>query len=183
MTLRNLLKMKRVFKSGYWVLFVLTLLFVLPGIAAIWCYIHPQLLASNLINKGTLSNEPIEISRLRHSGSWQLVYVSQGSTPQSDILALEQLARIRLSLGRHLYGLSICLALSPSQIEPMGSVKERLKEMDIRVIKLEALPNQLASNKVLVVNPDGLVVVSYRDDSHPKDIFSDLQQLARLWGK
>lgn len=174
--------MKCVFKSGYWILLVLGALFVLPGVAAIWCYTHPQLLASNLINKGALLKEPIQISPLGTSGAWQLVYVPQGQV-QSALPALEQLAKVRLSLGRHLYGLSLSLAVPPLQQEPTPTMRARLKEMDVEVITLAQLPKQLISNHVWVVNPAGLVVVAYKDESHPKDIFSDLHQLARLWGK
>jgi hypothetical protein len=97
--------------------------------------------------------------------------------------ALAQLAKIRLSLGRHLYGLSLRLVLPTAVNWPDEHQVKQLRRMDIQIVQLDKIPPELSQSSVWVVNPEGRLVLVYRDEMHPKAIFSDLQHLAPLWEK
>jgi hypothetical protein len=167
------------FKSKNWVLFILLVLFFLPGLCAIWFYLNPQLLNHDLVNKGQLMRPPVLVKALDQSKTWQLVYVPEGQCARPCLQALSQLAKVRLSLGRHLYGLSLNLLMMPGVKAPE---ERQLNEMDIKMITLKERKNTLSPYRVWVVDPKGYVVMVYRDESHPKDIFSDLQHFSPLWG-
>ncbi len=167
------------FKSKNWILFILLLLFILPSISAIWCYLHPQLLKADLVNKGQLLKPPVFVKALEKTKTWQLVYLSEEKCTQQCLQALTQLAKVRLSLGRHLYGLTLNLLIRPGV---KGPSKNQLKEMDIKMMTLKERKSILSPYQVWIVDPKGYVVMVYKDETHPKDIFTDLQHFLPLWG-
>lgn len=170
-------------KAKYGVIVILLGLFLLPGLSAWLFYIHPQWLSGQLTNQGELLVQPVVVSDMNQSDTWQLVYSSKRSCTQSCLHAIESLAKVRLALGRHLYGLSLKLALYPRDVSIEEGIRTRLHEMGVGVVNIDEPPLTLAHKPVWIMNPQGRVVLCYQDETRSKDIFADLQKLAQLWGK
>lgn len=167
------------------ILVLLILLFLAPSFSAVWFYTHPALLKNHVLtNKGQLMNTPILIKELigpdKH---WKLVYITEKSCDRHCLSVLEQLAKVRLSLGRHLYGLTLHLLLLPGAPELDVHHFKQFNEADMKVTRLTALPNKWPHSKIWLVNDAGLLVMTYEENMKAQDLFHDLHLLARLWEK
>ena len=168
------------FRSGLVLLF-LVVLFAAPGFFAYFFYSHPHWLDHTKTNRGELINPPIQLMSA-NSTKWKLLLWSPQVCEESCIEQLDKLARIRLALGRRLYGLELWLLLGNNAPNLSKMFSDTLHEKDIRVLKLSALdlPSALPEDaKVYLENPNGYLVLSYPLTANPKDIFHDIKRLLK----
>ena len=108
---------------------LLAVVFLAPGLAAIYFYQHPQWLMGHPTNKGEFVKPSIKIKSLNSSvleshtveKKWHLVLWSPSGCTDECIRPLDQLVRIRLSLGRHFYEVEPVLLTGPHS-EPESSL-------------------------------------------------------------
>lgn len=60
--------------SKYYILLLLIVVFVAPGVAAYLFYQHPSWLGSSRINKGTLLNPPVLLNTLEGKSKWRIIF-------------------------------------------------------------------------------------------------------------
>jgi hypothetical protein len=167
------------------ILSVLFLIFSLPPLAAWWFYQHPSGWMSSKINHGHLVNPPVQMKTLAQPHAWQLIYLSKQNCDAACQNKLEQLAKIRLALGRHMVGLGMVL-LAP---EPQSPVLKHLHDMDVQWVKLSQHDLQkIASSRMLnqqdslwLMDASGWLVLTYPQSAKPKAIYADLKRLSPLW--
>ena len=155
----------------------LFLLFAAPGILAYFFYNNPQYLGGISTNKGTLLNPPILVSELKQgSEKWDLVLWNRGTCSSQCRQKLDELARVRLALGRYLYEINVVL-LTPSSLDliPEDFINI-LQEEDVQFIRAESSPIR-ENTRLYIANPQGFLVLSYEIDANPKDIYQDIKRL------
>lgn len=153
----------------------------MPFLVALWCHEHGNLRDLSLTNQGHLLKKTVRIAEWRHLKKWRLVYVAQASCDASCLHALMTLARVRLALGRHLYGIELWLLIPPSALDNATDLARQLHEMDVHVSALSVLPDALRHSPIWIVNNKGEGVLTYPDVTHPQAVFSDLKRLSPLW--
>ena len=98
-------------RHNYVVLLLLILLFALPGLTAYFFYFNPQWLGTTTTNKGAFLNPPLLVPSLGGHSKWRLVLWSPVTCETSCLEHMDQLARVRLALGRRLYDVEASLLL------------------------------------------------------------------------
>ena len=167
----------------YIILFALVLLFAAPGLTAYFLYFHPQWLSTTTTNKGQFVNPPVQIASLQNKpDKWQFVLWQTDACEMACMKQMDQLARVRLALGRRLYDVDLTLMLS-EQATPLSQPEQQaLVAQGVQVIQLSATETkQLISvyNKPMffIANPDQFLVLAYLTTSQPNDLFHDIKQL------
>lgn len=171
-------------RTNYFILVVLALLFALPGLVAILFYAHPQWLNARQTNRGVLLQPPVQVSPSSQA-SWRLVKWSSSGCSTRCLQQLEQLARVRLTLGRRAYDVQVQLVLGPQAPLLAKEDAKRLAEQGIDVLKLgisnqwsDALLSQAGS--VYIENPRGFLILGYNDQVKPTDIYHDIKHLLNI---
>ncbi|KTD39963.1 hypothetical protein [Legionella parisiensis] len=167
--------------SKYYILLLLVIIFLTPGIAAYLFYQHPSWLGSSRVNKGDLLNPPIMLDVLDDKPKWRLIFWSPVACDQVCLKHLDVLARIRLALGRKLYQVDQWLLLS-DKAPPLSQEQQAfLKEVDFKVAKLPAdfiaKDTLLSEAKVFIADPGNYLILSYASQANPEDVYKDLKLL------
>ncbi|KTD31879.1 MULTISPECIES: hypothetical protein [Legionella] len=170
-------------KRNYLILLVLALLFAAPGLTAYLYYRNPQWLIVNTTNKGTLLNPPVLLSPMEDGKKkWRFVLWYPKNCDVDCLQKTDQLARIRLALGRHLYEVDQWLLLNEDCQPMQTAAAQALREQDIHVSRLskkslEHLPILTDTPKVFIANPQGYLVLTYVENAKPGDIYHDIKRL------
>ncbi|RMX20901.1 hypothetical protein EAS68_06180 [Legionella jordanis] len=172
-------------KRNYLILFLLLLLFAAPGLIAYICYNHPQWLGSTQTNKGELLTPPPKFLAISQNAKWRLIFWYPGDCSSECMMQLDKVARIRLALGRRLYQVEQWLILDEQAAALSPQFASTLKEQDIAVLRLNAKSKtemaMLESEaKIFIANPDDYLVLAYKANAKPDDIFHDLKHLLSL---
>jgi hypothetical protein len=168
-------------KHNRLILLFLSLLFIAPGLSAYLFYMHPQWLHGKTINKGHFLN-PARPLKIFHDQKWRIVLWSPKGCEAECIKQLDQLARVRLALGRRFYNVELW-AMQPEDApsltqKTLASMKEydiRSQALNPKDPKVKAIISQPAST--FIVNPTGYLILEYNDNSKPDDIFHDIKHL------
>lgn len=168
--------------SKYYILVLLVVIFVAPGIAAYLFYQHPSWLGAARVNKGTLLNPPVMLQAFEGKSKWRIIFWSPEACDQVCMKQLDVLARIRLALGRKLYQVDQWLLISDKAPSLSQEQQSLLKEMDFKVAKLSAaeMTTQkalLSEAKVFIADPGNYLILSYASQSNPADVYKDLKLL------
>lgn len=168
--------MKRA-KRHLYLLGALFVLFAAPGVLAYFFYNNAQYLSGISTNKGTLLNPPILVSELKqNSAKWDLVLWNPEKCSSRCRQKLDELARVRLALGRYLYEINVVL-LTPTPLDLMPErFKNILREEDIQYIRAEP-PFIKEDARLYIANPQGFLVLSYEVDVNLKDMYQDIKRL------
>ncbi len=165
-------------KRNYSILVLLAVLFALPGLFAYFYYLYPQWLGEGTINRGTFIDPPVKISKI-DGDKWALVYWEPKHCESQCLQQLDKLARVRLSLGRHLYKTEQWLLLkTETPITP--TLTKLLTEQDIKVkywANLERAPFEKENQQVFIADPNHYLILAYSLITAPGDIFHDFQRL------
>ena len=172
-------------RHTYFILFVLAGLFILPGGAAYLFYQHPQWLGTTTTNRGTFVSPPVQFVELSNDKKkWKLIAWSPTQCDDQCERMMDELARVRLALGRRLYDVEVCLLIkdAPDMISQRHA--DQLKEEDINVVKLplDALQSSLVLGRhprLFIANPDNYLVLKYVLPVKPEDIFHDIKLLLK----
>lgn len=172
-------------RNNYFVLLALVILFALPGVSAYVFYQHPQWLGSTRTNRGELLTPPVLLTELSSNQTkWRFVLWNPTVCDKQCKLDLEQLARVRLALGRRLYDVELHLLLNDAFASLPISFQHQLHEEDIHVVNLSsktlhALPILTQHPKIFIANPDNYLILSYDMPVNSADIFHDIKQLLK----
>ena len=171
------------------ILGLLLLIFIAPSITAYWYYQHQtHLAATNLLNYGHLLNPPINFTAMQKNkivtnrSSWKLLLWYPKVCKNLCQQQLNKLFRIRLALGRKFYDVDQLLVTKniPSTLEHdiMLPLKNRAIEfVTLNEMQQNKLKMLLNNPQVFIMNPDNYLILSYKLDANPADIFHDLQRL------
>lgn len=174
----------KIVRRNYFVLLLLALLFITPGLAAYLFYKNPQWLGAATTNKGELLTPPVQL-KMKGDGDgqvkWRFVLWNPGDCGMECLNQLNKLARIRLALGRRLYEVEQVLILE-NDTELPPSLINVLKEQDIRVQRIsksERDHSSILKNKarVFIATADDYLILVYSLNAAPGDLFHDIKQL------
>jgi hypothetical protein len=164
------------------ILFVLVLLFALPGISALFLFAHPQWLPAGNTNKGHLLQPSVFLHMPVQDKKWQLLFWAPDGCETQCLTQLDKLARVRLALGRRLYHVHVTL-LRPAKSQLLSAttlqfLKERtISSIDLSFDESTQLLHMAANAALFIANPDGYLVLSYAADAEADDVFHDIKQL------
>src|SRR3989338_8575881 len=98
--------MKKILSSKKVTLFLLFLIFLLPGVLAQYVYHHPEWIPSSTTNKGHLVREHIKIPLPGEEKKWRIAFWQERDCATQCPVVLDKLTRIRVALGRRYYQVS-----------------------------------------------------------------------------
>lgn len=165
-------------KRSYMLMSLLVALFAAPGLVAYVIYLHPAWISSRT-NHGQLLQPPPLLHSKHHKEKWQLLYWSPQSCTQDCIQRLDDLARLRLALGRRLYYVDLSLAISTPMVDVPEHIQSLLHKVDANLVSLsqdDAMHLGLQP-AIYLVNPQNFVILAYAKDQSVQDIFQDLQKM------
>lgn len=162
------------------VLVCLLILFLSPGLLAIYAYQHPEQVASSFTNEGELIKPPIWVPFWEESKQWHLLIFITEPCDNTCFKLLDQVARVRLALGRRLYQVDLDLWLAPSVSHLTQQSKKILDSVGIHYKKLtcedDILLSKLPKNsKIYLVAPEGHIMMQYSLQIAPRALFHDMK--------
>ncbi len=175
-------------KRNYLILFLLALIFAAPGLTALYSYQHPQWFLVNTTNKGELLNPPLLFSEIaKDQSKWRLIYWYPENCEAACLKKVDKLARIRLALGRHLYEVDEWLVVAKETQLVDEKLEKILHEHDIHLLRLSTatlakLPVFNKTPRIFIANSKGYLVLAYKENAKPEDIYQDMKQLLKKSG-
>lgn len=169
--------------TKFGILFLLALLFAAPGITAYLFFQHPNWLGASTVNRGTFLKPPQLLTALGvHNNKWHILFWSPKDCDNACLKQLDTLARVRLALGRKLYYVDQWFVLGEKATTLTAEEKTLLHELDFQFIQLAALKDKQNHNlpaepAVFLVNPDNYLILKYKSEVAPDDVFKDLKLL------
>jgi hypothetical protein len=167
----------------YFILFTLVFLFIAPGLSAYFFYFHPQWLSSSTTNKGQFVNPPILISALESTPKkWQFVLWSPDTCDALCMKQLDQLARVRVALGRRLYDVDLILLMKENQAQLSAEYAKILRDQGIFERRLSANESKVLLSRYnnpmfFIANQEQYLVLAYQTTSQSHDLFHDIKLL------
>jgi len=158
------------------VLFLLAFLFLAPGITALCFFKHPQWLSKKATNRGQFIKPSLAITALHQlSNKWHLVVWSPHDCSPKCQKRIDELARVRLALGRRYYDVDQVLLIGEDN-PPLGDrLEKKLHHHGTKVVRTES--NYASNSKIFIANPEGYLILSYAMTAEADDIYHDLKQL------
>lgn len=171
-------------KRNSLVLLLLALLFAAPAGIAYLFYQHPQWLVAMKTNRGKLLTPPIKLAAFSKEAKWRIIFWHPLACDTVCRQWLDKLARIRLRLGRHLYGVETWL-IGGEGYEPPVSLRRLLKDEDIGWQTLtKSSQNGLVfysfPSQVFIASPNNDLMLAYSLDKKLNGLFYDIKHLLSL---
>jgi len=163
-------------KRPYLVLTALLFLFAAPGIVAYLVYTHPSWLQAST-NRGHLLQPAPRLQSMGQHKKWQLLLWSPAGCDAECARRMNDLARIRLSLGRRLYHVDIILAMPMTAPKISIALQQQLRHDDARLLRMDAEDEATLglTTAIYIVNPAHDVILAYTPTQVEDDIFHDLK--------
>lgn len=157
---------------------LLILVFAAPGIAAYIAYTHPNWWAKTT-NHGQLLQPPPLLHQASMSAKWQLMYWGGDGCDLACRNRLDDLARIRLALGRRLYHVDLILAMHESASDLSDVVRHQLQQVDGRTLMMNVADARVLGTApaIYIVNGAHYVILAYPATQPNDDIFQDLKKM------
>lgn len=184
--------------------YVLLAITGLPFILALYFFYNPHLVSHlSTGNNGTLLNPPVAIPEMQldtYDGktfdtkklkdNWTLIMVASSKCEEKCIQNLFFLRQIRLAMGEdrskvqrlmlltdteHTAGLNKILEPYDGTVTITGSDENR--EQLVKLLKVDEKP---LANRIFMIDPQGLVMMSYPENPPWKDVLKDLQHLLKI---
>ena len=157
---------------------LLLFLFAAPGTIAYIVYLHPELI-SERTNHGELLQPPPILQQMSQSEKWQLLYWTPEACTQYCLQRMDDLAKLRLALGRRLYYVDLVLASQTALSAASQTTQNLLEAVDGHWAQLAGKEAEILGSQpaIYLVNPQGYVILAYSSDQSLKDIFQDLQKM------
>ncbi|MDQ5884493.1 MAG: hypothetical protein QG556_833 [Pseudomonadota bacterium] len=163
---------------------ILVVLFFLPIGSAFYIFSQPMLLRKlSTTNYGQWAPQLDWQLNKPKARPWQLVLWQNGPCEQQCMQQLDQLARIRLAMGRKVYELSLVL-LVPEGMQLTKQQTDQLKDnnIDYQYLPREKVPTwnkNFQVKPVVLFSPEHLSILMYPKDLEPKKMYHDLQVLIK----
>jgi hypothetical protein len=165
-------------------LFWLLVVFILPIFGAYLFKTHPEFLGANqTTNYGTWVKTKISWPNYPKQRAWKLVYWQPRVCDKSCFDILNQLAKIRLAMGRKLYDLDIWLYTSsdyPLTSNQIGALQQQ--DMRLAYAKMPQLKNwdeHFSKMPIVLISPENQALMMYSKDFIAKKMYNDLQRLMK----
>jgi hypothetical protein len=157
---------------------LLLLLFAAPGVIAYLLYLHPEW-SSSRTNHGQFLQPPPVLQQMPQNEKWQLLYWMPQTCTQDCLHRLDELAKLRLALGRRLYSVDLVLASQTALSAASQTTQNLLEEVDAHWAQLSGKEADILGSQpaIYLVNPQRYVILAYASDQALKDIFQDLQKM------
>lgn len=165
------------------IIFILTAIFLAPGIVAWLYYRHPTWLSSASTNRGRFVSPAYHLKTLDNKHQhWRLIYWNPNSCNTTCMKHADDLARIRLALGRRLYQVDACVLLASEQPDFRPEQTKILQEKDMCMLKLpekaEADRTALGDKPAFfIASPDNALILTYPITVASDDLFHDIKHL------
>lgn len=166
-------------RSNKIILWVLCLLFIAPGLSAYLFYMNPQWLQGKTINKGHFVQPVEQLAIFSNSAKWRIVLWSANGCDKTCFTRLDELARMRLALGRRLYQVELWLIMGEHAPQLSKAEQQQIHNYNIES-KMIALPPKAFAHHNLttfIVTPSNDLILQYSAQSPLKDIFHDMKHL------
>lgn len=168
-------------KRQYSLFIILALLFLTPGLGAYFFYQHPSWLTSSKVNKGLLLQPPPQLQAF-DKGKWKLLFWSPGPCDEACLQQVDNLAKIRLALGRKFYEVSLWLLLNEGAPPLNPRAQELLDAASIRVHTVSHNQSNRVSARaqglqLFIANPDNYLILGYPQGVQLDDVYADLKLL------
>lgn len=162
----------------------LALVFAAPGFLAIAFYLNPSWLSALPTNRGAFIQPPAQLNVFGDAeDKWRLtLWCPAGCEDTACLNTLDELARVRLALGRRLYQVDLWFlqgekskACTQADVQALASHDVHVKTLsteqqaDVPVLQDEAT--------VFMVDPEQYFVLQYASSQPSKDVFQDLKRL------
>ncbi len=166
-------------RRGRMVLATLALLFGLPFVAAVWFFLHPDMLPAGTVNRGTLVQPPVAVGRaagLGLEGYWTIGYLTPDPCDAACGTRIHQLGQARLATGVERDRVRRLVLHPGDQVPPVA---------DSRIVVDAAqawrpLPGGLEPGAYFMVDPMGRLMMTYAPDQPADDLLKDLQRLLKV---
>jgi len=113
---------------------------------------------------------------------WQLIYWTSQSCKEDCVQTLNQLAKIRLAMGRKLYQLNIWLMV-PSQIQLTDEETKNLRTQDIQLAYANPDTQKqwdvFKDKPIVLFTPENRALLMYKKHFDAKKMYHDLQLLIK----
>ena len=166
-------------------LLLLAVLFLIPVLVAHQLSRHPEWIQGiNPTNYGTFVDKPMV---WHHKGDekrpWQLVLWQNNPCDKQCLQQLDELARIRLAMGRKVYLMNIWL-FCPEDVKLSADEIQRFQQQDIHVAyassKEQVQWNHVfATHPIVLVSPEHKTLMMYDFNPNPKKMYHDFQLLMK----
>jgi hypothetical protein len=167
--------------TKYWILLLLTSIFILPIGFAWLLHGHPRWIQSLSTNHGQLKKVSHQLKLKLKEKKWSIVAWYPKGCDKLCENKMDELHRVRLALGR-LYEQVDCILVQDQRADGLKApLKEVFKKNKIQMIvidsanKLEFLSNQ--QPQILLVDPREWVILTYSQNVNPMDVLFDMRRL------
>ena len=142
-----------------WMLGILLIIFLAPGVLAYVFYMHPNWIAASKTNRGQLLSPAVFVPDVFVSSQkWHIVFWSPGKCTKKCMATFDGLTRLRIALGRKLYEVDLDLLNDTQAI-----TKTQL-----------GLTNK---PEIFIVNPQHYWILRYSVNAPLDDLYNDIKKL------
>lgn len=167
-------------KRTYKIFLALVVVFIAPGVLAFLFYKNPSWLGGLPTNKGVLVKPVTQVSYLpAENKGWHVLLWCQKGCDAECLGHLDELARMRLAMGRRLYNVNIWLLHPQTEAACSSDTQQVLKDQSIQYKSTAEHPINSADDAfVFLADPKGYLVLKYIQNTPvAKHIYSDLKHL------
>lgn len=161
-------------------LLLLLLLFITPGLLAYFFYYYVPLHLTTT-NHGVLLKPPVMITSDGLSKKWYLVLHSDYGCWDTCLQQLQDLNKVRISLGRRFYQVDILLLVDKGVVRT--ATKDFLAKNHVTLVtpslgELKILHAEKGRD-IYIMNQEHYLILAYKNTSTLDDIYQDLNRLLR----
>ena len=167
-----------------YIMWLLVFIFSLPMFIAYQLAQHPDWLGTaNTTNYGVwVKPKVMWKNKALNERDWQLVYWHNGICDKACFNTLNQLAKIRLAMGRKLYQMTIWLMI-PNDVTLTSKEIKSLQEQDIQLAYADnAIQDEwqlFASHPIVLFTPEKHALLMYESNPNSKKMYHDFQLLIK----
>ena len=160
-----------------YILLVLVVVFLAPGIGAYILYKNPDWLGEKRTNRGELLKPPVHVELFGQEKKWRIVYWTTQQCEQSCLNDLEKIAKVRLALGRKLYQVEQWFVLGDNAADLNPVERLAIEKLDFKMITSTQEGVDVTINKIFIADPNDYLILAYKNLANPEDIYKDLKLL------
>lgn len=167
------------------VILLLVMIFMLPLFGAYWLHRHPAVLGlERTTNYGHWVKAKIFLPPSVHTARpWKLIFWHPNTCDERCFEHLNQLAKLRLAMGRKLYQLDIGLYLDKQHrlsLQEVTNMQQNDIDWAYAGSTEQATWNvHFGQYPIVLFSPEGQALLMYPEDFNAKKMYNDLQRLIR----
>lgn len=174
----------------------LAVIFVVPVVIAWYLYFHTNHEFLKQSNKGQLILKPFQVSQLdiqnyqhkkvsNDEHKWTIMYWTENDCTDSCKKTIDKLLRVRMVMGKDMLRTQAWLATSKPVAQDLLPKLEDVNGFNTKpliLVKDAAAKQHIFAHQqhILLIDPNGNVMMRYQQDTPPKAIHSDLKRLLKV---